>query len=412
MKADTPCGNLLVLQGGGPTPVLNASLYGVIAEARQHRAFRRICGARRGVAGLLSDDLLDLSFLPQAQLKRLKTAPGAALGSTRHKLTDSDVEQIVLRLRERDVRYLVLIGGNGSMRGADLIAQRAAALGHDVCVIGVPKTIDNDIPMTDRCPGFGSAARYAAQSVRDLAMDVQSLPQPVSIYETMGRSTGWLAAATVLARASAADEDQAPHLLYLPERPFDIQRFLGDLDRVVTRLGWAVVVVPEGLMDAAGRPIFETDAAAQRDALGRALPGGVCAHLAEVVSQRMAIRCRWEKPGLCGRAASLHGSPGDRDDAERGGRAAGRAALSGRSGEMVSLRSLDARDPMTCEFVPLAQVASGERRLPPQWQGDSAETAVTAQFLRYVRPIVGALVDYPQPLNLPPRNPAMQRESA
>ena len=399
----------MVLQGGGPTPVVNASLYGVISEARHHRGVRRIFGARYGVAGLLKDEIVDVSFLPQRELKRLKTTPGASLGSTRHKLTEGDVEQIVARLRERDVRFLLLIGGNGSMRGADLIAQGAAALGHEVSVIGIPKTIDNDIPGTDRCPGFGSAARYVAQSVRDLAMDVQSLPQPVSIYETMGRSTGWLAGASALARTSP---DDAPHLVYLPERPFDTERFLGDLDRVVTKLGWAVVVVTEGLLNASGKPIFESTSSAQRDALNRPLPGGVCVHLAEIASQRLKIRCRWEKPGLCGRASSLHVSPVDREDAERVGRAGVRAALAGNRGKMVSLRPLDARDQDTCDLVPLATVAGGDRRVPPEWQDDSS-ASVTAAFLRYVRPIVGGLVDYPAPLKDPLSPPSsLQRQSA
>jgi 6-phosphofructokinase 1 len=406
-----PVGNLLVLQGGGPTPVLNASLYAVIAEARRHRTFRRIFGACDGVAGILKDQVLDLSFLPQSDLKRLKSAPGASLGSTRHKLSDGDVEQIIARLRERDVRYLVLIGGNGSMRGADLIAQGAAALGHDLSVIGVPKTVDNDIPVTDRCPGFGSAARYVAQSVRDLAMDVQSLPQPVSIYETMGRSAGWLAASSMLARADAADADQAPHLVYLPERPFDVDRFLADLDRVVTRLGWAIVVVPEGLLDTAGQPIFETASAAQRDAVGRALPGGVSAHLAGVVAKRMGIRCRWEKPGLCGRASALHVSPVDREDAVEVGLAAVRGALAGQTGAMVSLRPLDDGDHAKCDSVPLARVAGGDRRLPMPWQTEKAETAIKPEFLRYVRHIVGGLLEYPRSLkDLLAKKPAVQRQ--
>ena len=399
----------MVLQGGGPTPVVNASLYGVISEAWHHRGVRRIFGARYGVAGLLKDEIVDASFLPQRELKRLKTTPGAALGSTRHKLTGNDVEQIVTRLRERDVRFLLMIGGNGSMRGADLIAQGAAALGHEVSVIGIPKTIDNDIPGTDRCPGFGSAARYVAQSVRDLAMDVQSLPQPVSIYETMGRCTGWLAGASALARTSA---DDAPHLVYLPERAFDLERFLGELDRVVTKLGWAVVVVTEGLLDGSGKPIFESASNAQRDALNRPLPGGVCVHLAEVVSQRLKIRCRWEKPGLCGRASSLLVSPVDREDAERVGRAGVRAALAGNRAKMVSLRPLDARDQETCDLVPLATVAGGDRRVPAEWLDDS-NGAVNAAFLRYVRPIAGGLVDYPAPLKDPLSPPSsLQRQSA
>jgi len=409
MSTAASSGNLCVLQGGGPTPVLNASLFGVVDEARRDRNVGRILGARFGVVGLLKDELIDMSLLPQHELRRLKITPGASLGSTRHKLTEADVEQIVHRLRERDVRYLLLIGGNGSMRAADMLAQGAAALGHEMRVIGVPKTIDNDIPITDRCPGFGSAARYVAQSVRDLGMDVQSLPQPVSIYETMGRSTGWLAGASMLAKD---DERQAPHLVYLPERPFEMERFLADLDRVVTKLGWGVVVATEGLVNASGQPVYESTMAAQRDALSRPLPGGIAAHLAEVASQRLGIRCRWEKPGLCGRASVLHVSPQDRDDAERVGRAAVRAALAGEGGGMVSLRPLDARDHETCDLVPLAKVANGDRHIPPEWLCGSADAAVSHEFLRYVRPIVGGLVDYATPLKDQwPSTASLQKES-
>jgi 6-phosphofructokinase 1 len=387
-------GNLLVLQGGGPTPVFNTSLYGVIAEARRHRQIRRVLGARMGVEGLLRDDLVELSFVSPRELKRLKIAPGASLGSTRHKLTEPDVEQIIARVRELDVRYLLLIGGNGSMRAADMISQAARALGYDLFVVGVPKTIDNDIPGTDRCPGFASAARYIAQSVRDLGMDVRSLPQPVSIFETMGRGAGWLAGASLLARTDEAD---APHLVYVPERPFDVEAFLGDVERAVSGRGWAVVVVPEGLTNGAGKPVYESTNAAHRDALGRAVPGGVAAHLADVVAERLGIRCRWEKPGLCGRASALHVSPCDREDAERVGREGVLAALAGRAGQMIALRPLDHPDPTGCDLVPLAKVAGGERRVPPAWLGDSI-TAVRQPFIDYVRPIVGVLLEYPVPL--------------
>ena len=233
-------GNLLVLQGGGPTPVLNTSLYGVLDEARKGSVIGRIFGARYGIQGLLKPDWLDLSSLPQNKIDALKHTPGASLGTTRFKPSEADLEQIVPHLRKQDVRYLLLIGGNGSLRGAAAIAKAATELKYELNVIGIPKTVDNDIPVTDRCPGFGSAARYVAQSVRDLGMDVRTLPQPVSIYETMGRSVGWLAGASVLAKL---DENHAPHLIYLPERPFDTTSFLEDLDNVVRRLGWAIVVV-------------------------------------------------------------------------------------------------------------------------------------------------------------------------
>jgi 6-phosphofructokinase 1 len=315
-------GNLLVIQGGGPTAVINTTLFGVIDEAMPR--FDRVLGARFGIEGLVRGDLLDLSAVPRREIERLKDSPGASLGSTRHKADASELDRIVGTLRLHDVRALIVIGGNGSLRGAEAIADAVRRERYDCCVVGAPKTIDNDIVGTDRCPGFASAARYIAQAVRDLGMDVRTLPQPVSLFETMGRSVGWLAGASVLAKI---DADHAPHLVCLPERPFDVARFLGDIDRVVRKHGWAVAVVTEGLKAADGQPIYENVAASQRDALNRALPGGVASHLANVVTRELKIRCRWEKARLCARASMLHVSEQDRRDAEIVGRAAVRAAI-------------------------------------------------------------------------------------
>jgi len=246
--------NLLVLQGGGPTAVLNTTLFGVIDEARNSKAIPRLYGARWGIQGLVQSDFVELTDISANEVSALKTAPGASLGTSRVKASDAEMTRMIDALARLDIRYLLLIGGNGSLRGADAIAQAAEENGYDLRVIGIPKTIDNDIPGTDRCPGFGSAARYAAQTVRDLGMDVRSLPQPVSIYETMGRSVGWLAGATALGKL---DDRSAPHLIYLPEQPFELDRFLGNLDRVVRQLGYAIVVVAEGIRRADGQPVFE-----------------------------------------------------------------------------------------------------------------------------------------------------------
>jgi ATP-dependent phosphofructokinase / diphosphate-dependent phosphofructokinase len=386
-------GSLLVLQGGGPTAVINTSLYGVLDEARQQGKYTKLIGAKSGIAGLLKGDLIDLTNVPQEELERLKVTPGAALGSTRVKPAEADVERIIARLRENDVRALLLIGGNGSLRGAQFISDAARRVGYDVSVIGVPKTIDNDIPITDRCPGYGSAARYLAQSVRDLGMDVRALPQPISIYETMGRSVGWLAGAAVLAKL---DEEHAPHLIYLPERAFEVQRFLGDVDRVVKRLGWCVVVVNEGIKDAAGRLVYEVDDASQQDDLNRALPGGVAAHLASVVTKNLKIRCRWEQPGLCGRSSILHVSRQDWVDAEMVGRVGVRAAIEGKSAVMVALRPLRGDAVISeCDLVPIEQAAGKEKLVPSEW---ITEGGVTENFVNYVKPIVGRLLAYATPL--------------
>ena len=405
--------NLMVVQGGGPTPVFNASLYGVIDEARRGGA-DRVLGARRGVEGLIAGDVVDLTSVSQPQLDLLKRSPGASLGSTRHKLLERDLEQIVDTLRGFDVDALVLIGGNGSLRGAELIAAAAQRSGYELQVVGVPKTVDNDIQVTDRCPGFASAARYVAQAVRDLGMDVRTLPQPVSIFETMGRGAGWIAAASVLARL---DETHAPHLVYLPERPFELEEFLGDVDRTVARHGWAVAVVTEGIRNRAGEPVFETRDASQRDALGRAVPGGVSAHLAGEVTRGLKIRCRWEQPGLCARASMLHVSQQDLPDAEAVGRAGARAAMSREiaGAPMVSLRPLGGagghspEEPRT-EMVPLSKVAGQCRHVPAEWLGSSPEAPASKEFVEYVRPLVGELVEYAVPLKDSAAAAAMARE--
>jgi len=383
------------MQGGGPTPVLNASLFGVFDEANRAAQFDGLLGAQFGMEGLVRRDWIDLSSISPADLQRLRVTPGATLGSTRYKPTPDDFQQILERLRRDDIRALLLIGGNGSLRGGHAIAQAAQELGYELSVIGIPKTIDNDIPVTDRCPGYGSAARYVAQSVRDLGMDVSALPQPVSIFETMGRGVGWLAAASVLARFG---EDSAPHLVYIPEKPFELPRFLGSVDRIVRRLGYAIVIVSEGIQTADGKPVFEIRDATQRDALNRALPGGVGNYLAEVVTRELRIRCRCEKPGLCGRASMLHVSAQDLADAELVGRMGVRGILRGLREQAVSLLPLNKNgsNEIGCEFVPLSSMA-GERKLPPDWIADE-EAGVSDAFIQYAKPIVGELLPYARPL--------------
>jgi 6-phosphofructokinase 1 len=397
--------NLLIVQGGGPTPVFNTTLCGAIKEARALPRIRRVLGATFGLEGLRDGRLVELTGLSLTQLRQLRLTPGAALGSTRYVPTDDDLLRILHTVEQFNVRWLVFSGGNGSLRGAHAISEAARDAGQDVSVIVAPKTIDNDIVGTDRCPGYGSAARYVAQAVRDLGADVRSLPQPVSIFETMGRGAGWLTAASVLGKRDEAD---APHLVYFPERPFDPDAFCGDIDRVVRRHGWAVVVVAEGLRRADGGPVYETPEATQRDDCGRALCGNVSAYLAEVVTRTLRIRCRTEKPGLCGRASILHIAAQDQYDADLVGRAAVREAVAGRDDAMISLRPLGPfqRD-NEYDVIPLATaVAGGERVFPVEWL-PSADLSVNPAFLRYANAIVGKLTDSIEPLAtlLPPAAP-------
>lgn len=381
--------NLLILQGGGPTPVFNATFASALTQAYS-RGKRKIFGARHFIEGLIRDQMVDLSNYTAAQLKRLSRTPGAALGSSRVKASEQDLQSIIKRLRKLDIHEALFIGGNGTMRAAHAFSDFCQRERYELRIIGVPKTIDNDIDGTDRCPGYGSAARYVAQSTRDLGMDVRALPQPVSILETMGRSVGWLAAASAIARR---DEQDAPQLVCLPEIPFVIDKFLAALDRILKRQNWAIVVVCEGIRDSDGKPVYETPELLQADALKRPMPGGVARYLAKIVSRELKVRCRDEKPGLIGRASMLHASTQDLADAEFVGSAAVCALDEGHSDKMVSLLSLKRAGESSSTLVPLASVTGSDRLVPQDWLCDG-DVPVNRKFLNYVQPLIGELLDY------------------
>lgn len=386
--------NLLVVQGGGPTQMLNATLAAIASEAWASGAFERIWGARSGLKGLLNGEAIDLGRMSPAEIESVRTSPGAALGSSRAKLSNEELARLAKCLEANDVRDVLIAGGNGAMRGAEIVSRHCRESDSEVRVLGVPKTVDNDIAVTDRCPGYASAARYVAQSTRDLGMDVRSLPQPVSILETMGRSVGWLAGASM---AGKRDEQDAPHLVYVPERAFEMDRFLSDLEGIVVRQGWAIVVVAEGIRDANGQFVYQLADAAQADPLGRPITGGVAQFLAEAVARNLKMRCRSEKPGLLGRASMLHAASQDWKDAEMVGRAAVRGLLDGETDKMVALRPLNDSRECGYEYVPLERVAEVEKPIPAEWTRDAA-IPVTDRFLDYLGPLIGSLLPVCEPL--------------
>ncbi len=378
--------NLLIFHGGGPTPVINASLYGVVREAVDSGQVGRVLAGVHGVPGVLADRVVELDRLPDDALETMRVAPGSAIGSSRHKLTDDDKAAVLSFCRRRNVRWLLGNGGNDTMSNCHDMHEAAARSGQDLAVVGIPKTIDNDLAETDHCPGYGSAARYLAQAAHDLCCDVSSLPTPVSILETMGRNTGWLCASTALARTHEGD---GPHLIYLPERAFDADRFLTDVEDTVRRHGWAVVATSEGLVDAGGSSIAVAASTVQTDGFGHGMSGGVASVLQDMVSGKLGLRCRYEKPGLLGRASTLHVSDLDRREAEAVGRKAVRLALEGQSGVMVTI--LVERNPgyrWTTGTAPLARVANIERTMPPEFLSPDAAD-VTEAFLDYARPLLG-----------------------
>jgi len=382
--------NLMIVQGGGPTPVLNASLQSVIAEATRSVGFAKIFGARAGTVGLTRGDFVDLSGLSSAALDQLSRSPGAALGTSRFKPEGDDLQCQLEHLRRLNVRCIVFMGGNGTMQGAEIVSAFCRSAGYEVQVMGVPKTIDNDLAMTDRSPGYSSAARYVAQSTRELALDLRSLPQPVTILETMGRSVGWLAAAASLAKVEASD---GPQLICVPEVPFDQQAFLTTLEQSLATRGWALAVVAEGIRHADGSLVYQVTDPNQMDGLKRPLPGGVGRFLAGIVAENLKIRCRSEIPGLLGRSSMAHVSAQDRRDAQLVGRAAVQALAKGESDQMVALRPIADPGAEGYDLVPLSAVSGVERPLPREWLTDGP-MAVSHAFENYLSPLVGELNQY------------------
>lgn len=375
--------NAFVAHGGGPTAVLNSSLHGIV-DACRSRGVKRLFAAIGGLSTMPRVRTVDLLPVSASRIARAAEQPGSAIASYRGVITRDDLARFVEFCRRHDIRYCFYTGGQGSMATARRILDEAKTQGYELMTVGVPKTIDNDLCGTDHCPGFGSAARFVAQSVWDIGLDQRALPSPVSIIEVMGRNTGWLAASSILARYAP---DAPPHFIYVPERPFDTQAFLHRLDDLLVSRGWAVGVVAEGLRDLKGQMIG-AGVGSNRDAKGRPLAGNTATVLAKLASRRLKVRVRSEKPGLLCRAASLLRSEVDAREAYAAGKFAVQAALKGASDAMVGLRrEPSSRYRCTFELVPLHQVADHERALDPiHLEGDT----VGDSFRQYAAPLTGA----------------------
>lgn len=371
-----------IAHGGGPTAVLNSSLLGVVQEG--HRRFSQLWAAHGGFAGVLRGEVSDLLSVPQSRIERLADQPGSMIGSYRGAMTDEHIERLFDFFRRHDIRHFFYTGGNGSMGTALRISAAAKAQGYDLTTIGIPKTMDNDICETDHCPGFGSAARFVATAVRDIGLDQRALPSPVSIMEVMGRNAGWLAAASILARHH---KDDPPHFIYVPEHPFSTMEFVERVDRLLQKQGWVVGVVAEGLRDASGQMVSATHGS-NVDAKGRPLMGGVAADLATLISEKLNVRARSEKPGILGRALSLCRSSVDAQEATAIGRFAVKSAVAGKSDAMVAMRRLDPQKyKVRYELVPLLKVSEHERVLPRRFS--PRQNAITQAYRNYVAPLIG-----------------------
>ncbi len=379
--------SVVIAQGGGPTPVINASLLGVVRQAaRELGAGGEIWGARNGITGVLQNCWLDLRKVSGQWWDQIAASPGSALGSCRKMLNAEEAARAVSTLKQKDVRYFFYIGGNDSMDTALKMNLAALELRYEMVCCGIPKTIDNDLPLTDHCPGFASAARFIAQSAADLGMDIRSLPTPVSVLEVMGRDAGWLVAATLLARK---DPDDAPHLIYVPEIPLILEKFLSDVQAVYDRLGWVVVAVSEGVRDEGGQNWSGRRDEKTTDDFGHRLPGDVAATLASLVTSELGLRARSEKPGLLGRSSAMMVSSVDRREAEEVGAFGLAWARKGNTGFMASIE----RQPgpayrVSYGAVPLQEVAGQTRLLPLDYIADN-QNDIRPEYHAYVEPLIG-----------------------
>jgi len=394
-------GNVLVGQSGGPTSVINASVAGIISEALNHECIEEVYGALNGVLGILHEDLIDLAAESQQQIRALRHTPGAALGTCRYKLKkQADFERVLEVFKAHNIRYFFYIGGNDSQDTADKISKLAQQQGYELRVIGVPKTIDNDLSATDHCPGYASAIKYIASSVRELSCDSEAMGQGdlVSIVEVMGRSAGWLAAGAALAKRRDHPNDP-PHLILLPEVPFNQEKVVEEIKRVLKREKFCQIVVAEGLVDSDGNYVA---ADAQTDAFGHAQLGGAGDALADILGQSLpGVKIRVAKPGLLQRCAAHAGSKTDADEAYLAGQAAVEAAIAGHTDKMVTLMRGDGEN-YTSEtgLAPLADVANSVKKLPRDWISEEG-TSMNAQFLRYAQPLIQGEITIPHDAGLP-----------
>ena len=375
-------GNMLIAHGGGPTPVINSSLLGAVREAKLHGEIETIYGARFGAEGILAGDLIDLGKFADEDLALLAKTPASALGSCRRKLTDADYPAVLECFKKFNIRYFFYNGGNDSMDTCNKIYNLSVETGYELRVIGIPKTIDNDLDVTDHCPGFGSAAKYAAVSALELAQDASALPIHVVVMEMMGRNAGWITAASAL----YADLMPCEHLVYLPEVAFDKEKFLAAVKEKWAKGRGLLVTISEGIHYADGSPVADSGVV---DGFGHKVPGGAAQALSDMIMQETGLKSRSEKPGLLGRVSVGLMSEIDQKEAEEAGACAVRSAVEGKTGFMVGFETT--RNPYASKtiLIPLEKVANAEKKFPLEWIGEDG-ASIKPEFKAYCEPLLGA----------------------
>lgn len=378
--------NILVAHGGGPTAVINTSLQGVVEAARASEKVDKIYAARFGAEGLLKGDFIDLTDVPAGKIKLLSQTPASAIGSCRRKLHEEDYPVVIDVLKKYNIHAFFYNGGNDSMDTCNKVSKLAVKAGLDIRVIGIPKTMDNDLVITDHCPGFGSAARYAAINAAELALDASGLPIHIVVMELMGRNAGWVTAASAMA-GRLTDCEQ---LVYLPEVPVDVDKMLADIEKGYGKGRGLLVTVSEGVCDMNGKPLADTGIV---DGFGHVIPGGVGQHVSNLIVQRLGLKSRAEKPGLLGRTSIPYVSLTDRKEAYEVGAQAVKAALNGESGCMVAIEAERGEKYISRTFLtPLAGVANVEKKFPLEWIVEG--NRIADEFFQYANPLMGG--DFPE----------------
>ena len=393
--------NLIVGQSGGPTAVINSSLYGVVSEGRRHpETIEHIYGMVNGIEGFLNGTVLDFAeALPDGKLDGLKITPGAYLGSCRYKLPESLEDPVYPKLfqkfQEMNIGWFFYIGGNDSMDTVSKLSRYAVQTGSDIRIMGEPKTIDNDLVHTDHTPGFGSAARYVASTVREITIDANVYEKKsVTIVEIMGRHAGWLTAASALARKYTGDN---PLLIYLPETSFDQEAFLEAVEKSFEKNCNVIVCVSEGIHDAEGTFICEYDNSVGTDTFGHKMLAGCGKYLENLVRSRLGVKARSVELNVSQRCSASMMSATDQQEAIKAGEYGVQAALKGETGKMISFIRRETSDGtylMECGLEDVNHICNKEKTVPLDWITPEGSD-VTEAFVRYARPLIQGAVEIP-----------------
>ena len=398
--------NVIVGQSGGPTAVINASLYGVVYEAlMQKEQIGTVYGMINGIEGFLADTIMDMNSVEQSgELELIKTTPGSFLGSCRYKLPEDlkdDVYPLLFKkFEEYSIGYFFYIGGNDSMDTVSKLSRYAAISGSEICFIGIPKTIDNDLVLTDHTPGFGSAAKYVASTVREIAIDasVYDNKKSVTIVEIMGRHAGWLTAASVLARKF---ENDNPVLIYLPESAFNTDTFIEDVKKALEHTSNLVVCVSEGINDGNGTFICELASDVGVDTFGHKMLTGSGKYLENLVKEKLGVKVRSIELNVNQRCSSSMISATDQEEAIQAGISGVHFALDGITGKMIAFHRTEGAD-YSINYVPddVNLICNQEKTVPPEWiTGNGSD--IGQAFIDYALPLIQGIVNVPEENGLP-----------